>query len=57
MPDITMCLNKTCQHSAKCYRHEDSGTKPCEFRQPYATLAPREDGYCIHFIKASFMAE
>jgi hypothetical protein len=35
MPDISMCESDTCPKSKTCYRHEDSGTKPSEFRQSY----------------------
>ena len=28
MPDISMCDVNDCPLSKRCYRHEDSGTKP-----------------------------
>lgn len=39
MPDISMCLSPTCPLRGNCYRHEESGTKPSEFRQAYMTPA------------------
>ena len=35
MPDIMMCAAAECPKSSTCYRHADSGTKPCEFRQSF----------------------
>lgn len=35
MPDISMCDSKTCSRRKECYRNEESGTKPCEWRQSY----------------------
>jgi len=44
MPDITLCNNQDCPLSKKCYRHEDSGTKPSEYWQSYADFEYTEDG-------------
>jgi len=48
MPDISMCKNKQCPLSQKCYRHEDSGTKPSEYWQSYADFE-YANGKCEDF--------
>jgi hypothetical protein len=36
MPDISMCANSAeCPMRKNCYRAEESGTKPSEFRQSW----------------------
>lgn len=42
MPDISMCAAE-CPKSKQCYRHEDSGTKPSEYRQAYIIRHPTGD--------------
>jgi len=49
MPDVTMCQNKDCPLSQKCYRHEDSGTKPSEYWQSYSVFK-YVNGKCEHFV-------
>lgn len=46
MPDISMCVNKTCPHRKKCYRNKASGTIPDDKYQSYADFAPDEAGIC-----------
>ena len=42
MPDIMMCAAENCAKASSCYRHEDSGTTPCEWRQSYWLRDPRD---------------
>ncbi len=50
MPDISMCLNATCPLRVRCYRHQDSGTRPSEHRQAYSPdFKPDENGNCRYF--------
>lgn len=41
MPDIAMCETE-CRLSQSCYRHKDSGTKPCDY-QAYMAYKPDTD--------------
>jgi hypothetical protein len=41
MPDISMCSSETCPSRTTCYRNEDSGTKPSEYRQSYMDFGAR----------------
>jgi hypothetical protein len=43
VPDITMCKATTCTYQSNCYRHEDSGTKPCPRWQSYFVDAPYDE--------------
>ncbi len=43
MPDISLCLNKSCLKKETCYRYK---AKPSEFRQVYAAFTYDEDGNC-----------
>jgi hypothetical protein len=38
MPDISMCLNKTCPLAKECYRFN---AKPSEYSQAYADFKPK----------------
>lgn len=49
MPDITMCPSETCTVAKRCYRNEQFGTKPCEFRQAWFLEPPGEDEACKYF--------
>ena len=42
MPDISMCTNFGCSLAKTCYRSEESGTQPSQYRQSY--LSPKNDG-------------
>lgn len=44
MPDISMCLHRTCPQRKNCTRHEDSGTKPNPHWQAYAGYQPTING-------------
>lgn len=46
MPDISMCLSENCTKSTTCYRHPDSGTKPCEQWQTW--FGPEPEG-CAYY--------
>lgn len=47
MPDICMCVNKSCQLKGDCYR---AMATPNSMYQSY-TMFKCEDGKCNHFIK------
>lgn len=50
MPDISMCAHQTCGKRTTCYRHEESGTKPCEWRQSYMLFGEEHDTEnCEHY--------
>lgn len=46
MPDITMCMNDSCQHRVECYRYR---AVPYPFAQAYAAFKPNENGTCTDF--------
>ena len=50
MPDITMCAAEGCLLSRHCYRHQDSGTVPSDFRQAYSAFrAHTEFHHCASY--------
>lgn len=51
MPDISMCEGFACPLKKKCYRCEESGTKPSEYRQSYFVVTPydHEKETCNYF--------
>ena len=51
MPDITMCGSDSCPYRETCYRNEESGTKPSEFRQSFFMNPPydKETGECEYY--------
>lgn len=49
MPDITMCMNTSCELRKSCYRYR---ANPSKYRQSYSLLVP-EDGICEHFWNTS----
>lgn len=49
MPDITMCASITCNKSADCYRHADSGTEPNPWRQAYFVSTEMTGNGCEYF--------
>lgn len=46
MPDYTMCASASCPSTAKCKRHEASGTVPSKHMQSYTSFEPDTSGYC-----------
>ena len=46
MPDISMCLNKTCDKRKNCYRFM---AIPNPYRQSYMEFKPDEEGVCGYF--------
>lgn len=55
MPDISMCAATGCPKSRQCYRHEDSGTVPNEWRQSYIMGEPNGD--CRNFWQVSALVK
>jgi hypothetical protein len=60
MPDISMCSSEICPLTKKCYRHEDSGTKPTPMYQSYMLFDRENPRYkhdaletklCIYFLE------
>ena len=49
MPDISMCLNKSCPARKSCFRYI---AKPNDFKQSYSHFE-QVDGECAHFWDAS----
>lgn len=49
MPDIAMCVNKSCHMREQCYRFRAT---PSE-RQAYADFRPGPEGGCLHFSPVS----
>ena len=49
MPDISMCDSTTCTLANTCYRNEQSGTKPSEYRQAYFFGLVEEGDQCKHY--------
>lgn len=47
MPDIAMCMNRTCERCEKCYRFT---AEPNSIQQWYSFFKPNEIGECEHFI-------
>ena len=47
MPDITMCVNKTCPVRGKCYRY--MAIPSSHNRQSYAMFKPDDTGECEAF--------
>lgn len=46
MPDISMCNNKECNLSSKCYRFT---AIPNPLWQAYCDFKPNENGECLSF--------
>ena len=46
MPDISMCNNKECELSSKCYRFT---AIPNPYGQSFCNFIPQENGECLHF--------
>lgn len=46
MPDISMCNNKECALSSKCYRFT---AIPNPYGQSYCYFNPQENGICLNF--------
>jgi len=47
MPDITLCVSKTCLRKEGCYRHN---AIPFKYRQSYAEFQEDQNGECEYFI-------
>ena len=48
MPDISMCMDKTCPTNKTCYRYM---AKPNPYAQSYFVGSPRKDDQCDHYWK------
>lgn len=58
MPDITMCKSQICPRRFTCYRSEESGTKPSEYRQSWFVLGEEntpisENDSCAYYYRCA----